>query len=673
MEWDMGSGVVRIDTKSGSPVGFVSRENPEITYLLERDLDSWHSPEHAWGSGFIVTPSGAARWNSPDEVEFAPHSVRCVYGIDEGLTLTVVRRATPGAAAYEEAYEFSNTSDEEISADSLGISTPFRDVYEDAAISLARGVHAHVWTGGEVAWVVAEPMAGTGPALRLDVHQGRLSAYSIDSRNHFTSSNVRGHIILQATDFARNPGAFGGQRPVVIAPGQKWVLSWSVRWHESREAAFAVSSGRCPDTLAAVVGSPLSLGGATDVSPLDTDVTVLPGDDGPAVTSESAGVKHLDVDRQRIALLFHEPVKDVVVQRIRYILANQRAMERGGIDAAAFVPCDTRTGLTRPTSGWPDWSDGAERVGMPTLMQEARKRGWVGTEVDEPLTRWAEFARARLLDESFAPRWGSVTPPAPPRLYNSPWLAHFFAEQYRLFGREGDLETAGRILERSFELGADQHLSIGHAEAVELVYALLRAHGEGERAEAIRGRITDSARHFAAVGTGLPNHEVRYEQSMVAPLVTLYAHALRIEDDDEVRSALTTSLRWLRAFGGKQPHVRMNEIGIRHWDGFWFGTTRQWGDVFPHYWSVLTAVALHHLPAGVRAAGDGEVIRQIFAANLASFDTAGAATAAFIMPSTVDGNPGYAADPLANDQDWALTLLLRTDCVSEKGGVIAPL
>ncbi|MCK8678489.1 hypothetical protein [Streptomyces lichenis] len=38
----------------------------------------------------------------------------------------------------------------------------------------------------------------------------------------------------------------------------------------------------------------------------------------------------------------------------------------------------------------------------------------------------------------------------------------------------------------------------------------------------------------------------------------------------------------------------------------------------------------------------------------------GSATCAFVMPSTVDGRPGYRDDPLANDQDWALALWLRT-------------
>ena len=44
----------------------------------------------------------------------------------------------------------------------------------------------------------------------------------------------------------------------------------------------------------------------------------------------------------------------------------------------------------------------------------------------------------------------------------------------------------------------------------------------------------------------------------------------------------------------------------------------------------------------------------IYAANLIDFRPDGSATAAFVMPSCVNGRPAHRADPLANDQDWAL-------------------
>ena len=136
---------------------------------------------------------------------------------------------------------------------------------------------------------------------------------------------------------------------------------------------------------------------------------------------------------------------------------------------------------------------------------------------------------------------------------------------------------------------------------------------------------------------------------------------LAAETGADLREALRRSLRWLRAFGGPQPHVRLRDIGIRHWDGFWFGAQRQWGDVFPHHWSCLTAVALAQLPAELTTPTTVEEAEAIMRANLANYHADGTATCAFVMPSTVDGQPAHKADTLANDQDWPLVLWLRLD------------
>ena len=72
-----------------------------------------------------------------------------------------------------------------------------------AADSLRRAVHAHVWTGGADAWVWAVPMDGSGPGLGLTLTDGELWAYSVESRDQFTGSNLRGHLYLHLTDHAR--------------------------------------------------------------------------------------------------------------------------------------------------------------------------------------------------------------------------------------------------------------------------------------------------------------------------------------------------------------------------------------------------------------------------------------------------------------------------------------
>jgi hypothetical protein len=86
-----------------------------------------------------------------------------------------------------------------------------------------------------------------------------------------------------------------------------------------------------------------------------------------------------------------------------------------------------------------------------------------------------------------------------------------------------------------------------------------------------------------------------------------------------------------------------------------------WGDTFPHHWSALTANVLLLLPEPVAAEYERErgeppaaTAGRIYAANLIDFAPDGSATAAFVFPSCVSGRPAHRADPLANDQDWAL-------------------
>lgn len=650
------TGFLRLDPATGAPLTAHHREHPDVRYLLDADRDAWHTAEHAWGTGFVITDRGSARWAMPETLEWHADGNRATHRLLNGLTLRIERRWQD---AFTETYILVNDGESTVTIRSVGIVTPFRDVYDGASEALVGSVHAHVWTGGASSWVLAQPMSGDRPVLSLIVREGALSAYSIESRNQFTSSNVRGHIVLHPTDAGRNPDGFGGQRPLVLAPGASHTVSWSLQWHDDiADAAAAVARPWWPDRVSTSTGESITLPGAAARAIHPNADVRIEGDD-LVVTSDRHGVVDVDLDGESLALLFHAPVRDLVLARVAFILRNQISSQRPGVDAHAFVSYDTETGLTQLTSAWPDWSDGAERIAMPTLLQQARMRGWVGDEVDAPLHGWARFARARLLDGTAAPRRGSGTTEEEPRLYDSAWLAHFFADQFRIFGDVADLDLAARILERSYELGAVTHLSIGQPEAVVLVADLWQPR-DPARAEALRRHLSDAAEHFLAAGADLPAHEVVYEQSMVAPLVSLFALAGRqAADPNRYREALVTATRWLRAFGGPQPHARLRSIGIRHWDGFWFGKRRQWGDVFPHYWSVLTAVALRQLPDDLRDASMRAEEEAIFRANLANFEADGTATAAFLFPSTVDGVAAHVADPLANDQDWALTLLLR--------------
>lgn len=114
----------------------------------------------------------------------------------------------------------------------------------------------------------------------------------------------------------------------------------------------------------------------------------------------------------------------------------------------------------------------------------------------------------------------------------------------------------------------------------------------------------------------------------------------------------------LEAFASFQPDYHMNEIAIRHWDGYWFGKREMWGDVYPHYWSTLTAAAYHYYS---QCTGDASYqcrAENIVRNNLCLFFEDGKASCAYVYPYRVNGVRAGFYDPFANDQDWALVYYL---------------
>jgi len=188
--------------------------------LLEEGGDgveaAMHDPTRRWGTGFVITDRGSARFDVPAEREWVDGGVDLLYRLGP-LELAVSRRI---GDSWTETYVLRNASTEPVRLGSVAVSTPWRDVYGSAADSLRRAVHAHVWTGGADSWVWAAPMDGSGPGLGLVLTEGELWAYSVESRKAVTG-NVRGHLYLHVTDVARCPHAMGGQPDLLLAPGEE--------------------------------------------------------------------------------------------------------------------------------------------------------------------------------------------------------------------------------------------------------------------------------------------------------------------------------------------------------------------------------------------------------------------------------------------------------------------
>jgi len=664
LEFRFGAGRVCCDPEDGA-VTYVSHpDQPGMNFLLDESIGDWHNASFRWGKGFVISGAGSARWDFPAQLETLSDGLDLGYDLLPGLSLHVERRF---GDTWSESYRFHNAGTQTLELRSLALSTPWRDVYTGASECLSGACCAHLWTGGSLSYVAATPMNGRAPTLGLRLEQGELWSYSVESRNAWTGG-VRGHLYLHVSDAARNPGAMGGQPTVKLAPGETYTLGWRLEWYDSPAALERSLDAvfRLPK-LAAPLGAALLL--ETRVQDLQVsaapEVRLEPVKGGVLASCDTSGVQHLDLawsgGRSRVAVLFHQPLRELTERRVRFILEHQRATERDPSRRGSFLPLDTRSMLRVNKDNWMDWSDARERLAMPILLQECLRRGWGDrAALEGALADFDSFARTHLVDEASGTVFEDSFRREPRRLYNFPWLADFYAGQCELFGRDGDLQLAARIMERYYALGGGKFLAIGAAEVLERLCQHLRDAGRMDGAQVLEAHLLGHAQHFVNLGANLPEHEMSYEQSIVAPLVSLLSAAYRLQPSAALEQRLFESLRWLETFAGSQPHVRLRHIAIRHWDGYWFGVLRQWGDLFPHHWSALSAASYYGWPEALEGKAALEVKAQIIlAANLAHFHDDGSATCAFIYPSCVEGNPAHHEDPLANDQDWALVYTLR--------------
>jgi hypothetical protein len=213
------------------PVGHRSMLLNEQGPGLERRM---HSAARRWGKGFMTSDGIGYRFDAPTTLTWLDDGVSLRY--DCGPVELRVTRSV--ADNWSESYELCNSSEKAVTVGSLAISTPWRDVYQSSHDSLSNAVHAHVWTGGAESWVWAVPMDGSRPGLGLQLIDGELWSYSVESRDQVTGSNVRGHLYLHVTDHARSSHTFGGQPQLVLPAGGHYRLAWSLGWHPSLDDYF---------------------------------------------------------------------------------------------------------------------------------------------------------------------------------------------------------------------------------------------------------------------------------------------------------------------------------------------------------------------------------------------------------------------------------------------------
>ncbi|MDO4293607.1 MAG: hypothetical protein Q4C65_10320 [Eubacteriales bacterium] len=543
----------------------------------------------------------------------------------------------------------------------IAVAFPLQDKYEDSRTCLKKRCHTHLFMGGNVSYIMALRMGGEAPHLGMVLTEGSLSAYSIE-RDIAKMSNDRGCFWL-------HPSA------MEFAPGETKRISWTVFSHTGR-TDFYEKLEELSRFVRVEAGRYVLFEGektTVTVTPAFPAERVLvngqelaPGADGSyvfEVQGDCYGEKLFWIEADQVKtncrLFVQKRLEELAPARCRFLARRQQYTGAGSALDGAYLAWDNEedTHVYTPEN---DYNGGRERIcmGILTARYLQRPDAEDREELEAGLRRYVAYVKRELVDEKTGKTCNDIgMDDSYERQYNLPWAMEFFCELYRLFGDREDLLTACRIGKQFYGAGGRDFYSI--ELPIELLDECLEKAGLAEEREQMRRLFVEHADRICERGLDYPAFEVNYEQSIVAPAADVLLKVYLLTGEEKYLEEGKRQLEVLELFNGCAPDYHLYETAIRHWDGYWFGKRKLYGDTFPHYWSALTGNVFELYG---RITGDETYRKRAEDSRrgvLPMIFADGRASCAFVFPWSINGVRAHFYDPYANDQDWGLYFSLR--------------
>jgi hypothetical protein len=511
-------------------------------------------------------------------------------------------------------------------------------------------------------------MGGEAPHLGLVLTEGSLCGYSVE-RNQIAErcgSNDRGDFILHPS-------------PVnMLAPGESFSVAWKLFWHEGVEDFYKKLPLYNPrhievkaDNYTLFKGENLhiEITPAFDFSDNEAEIT-LEGRrvdftrDGKKILinepCDTVGERRYNISvggvKTYCRVLVQPEFHELIAARLDFIAKRQQAVMPGTPLDGAYLTYDNEDERLFCVRTF-DYNGARERVGMGVLMA-AYLRENANAALESSLKRYVEYLEREIVDrESGVVCNDYGRDDSYERLYNYPWMSVFYLELYALWGKREDLIVAYRVMKEFYRRGGARFYAF-EIPLDSLVFELEKA-GLNEEKEDILSCFRAHCDTILENKLCYPPHEVKFEQSISAPAAELMIKMYKVTGEEIYLEGARLQMSALELFNGRQPDWHLYEVAIRHWDGYWFGKRKLYGDTFPHYWSGLTASDYE----GYADISGDESYRTraeaAYRAVLGLIKPDGRASCAYLFPISVNGVSGEFFDPYANDQDWALYFYLR--------------
>jgi hypothetical protein len=646
----------------------IQGDTRNMNWMLETDGSQypWIKEEYGWGlGGFSIVSGGDTieqQWKNAVRVEQTPDRVSSFYTVGD-IHITVIRFHEKEDLIEE--YRFSNKGKQAIRLVDIGINTPFNDNYPDAATCNRARTNAHIWDGENAAYVNATHMSGKSPHLGLVLTKGSVKSYEIKERSmEKAMSNFRGVIVLNPEDRT-------------LKPGENYTISWRIFSHQGHADFFAkaLKAGSIIASSEKYVyqtGETAKIVFESRKSLKNPGVTVN-GKTKPVTKNGNIYTVSVPVNQTgdiRVELIYNggekthvscwgiSSVDELMRKRADFIVTHQQFNDVNDKRHGAYMVYDNEENKIflndKPSVSYFDRDEGAERLGMGHFLALYYLKT-KDEKVKESLLKYASFVRNQLQDKDYN-TWSTVDHTGRNRAYNYPWIADFY---FRMFQVTGDRQ----FLLDGYSTFKSMYEQFGHAfyasGDISLITNLLRDNQMETEAVSLLADFRESGDSFLKIGVNYPPHEVNYEHGIVCPAVGTFLRLYFVTGEKKYLDGANLQLPLLEAFSGYQPSYHLNDIAIRHWDGYWFGKRETWGDVMPHHWTAGTAIDYKLYARATKDSSYQQRAENIVRNNLCNFFENGRASCAYLYPYKVNGVKAQFYDPYANDQDWALASYLQ--------------
>ena len=559
------------------------------------------------------------------------------------------------------------------------LSVCFNDAYESTVICQKERCHAHIWAGLENSYVCAERMGKSEYSLGVVFEKGCFVSYTQED----CKDNRRGYLSLNGERFHLQSGESkeisfvvfrhaGGEdffEKAKSVPSFMRVLAPYYTVEKGNNIEFFVQANEAVKTCECTVRQTPA---PCKIEKNEVRICFLAKDYG-----EYEFVFSINGKRGKAVFNVVPSKEELIKKRIDFILKNQQCLEENSPLYGAFLIYDNEEKCQYFDYKILDLNANRERMGMSLMLVK-----WLQThqneEVRARLDLFTEFLLRECVNEEKGTCYGNIgKDESYLRLYNAPWVMLFFTELYNLTGEKRWIELVVRIIRYYYGVGGAKFYPNG-LRFYTMFQAVEKA-GMQEELKEIYSLFNEHVQTIVRNGVNYPPHEVNFEQTIVSPCVTILMDKYLISGDAFYLKEAEKHLEILKKFDGMQPHYRLNTIPIRFWDDFFFGKMGIFGDVFPHYWSVLSGYE-YYLHG--KATGNAESLHRAKTCMencLCNIYPDGSATCAFVFPQWVGGkahflgkqtnwDPGFQkqrkgafADAFANDQDFGLYFLMKMD------------